>query len=106
MKSWVKGGLIFLAVIVVLSMYGVFGGTRPCIPESCKGEYLPFGNFAQGIVSLLVLPLTPLMFLLSSFVENSLFVNIFGFVVVISYLFGVGALIGFVIGKVRQKEKH
>ena len=105
MKTWLKSGLIFLGIIVILFVYGVFGGSRPCIPESCKVEYLPLGNFAKGIISLLVLPLTPLMLLLSSFVRpGNLLGNILGFVILIVYLFGVGALIGFVVGKYKVKK--
>lgn len=105
MKTWVKGGLIFLGVIAILFVYGVFGGARPCIPEECKAEYLPLGSLAQGIVSPIFIPLTPVMLFLSSFVSpDNLLGNILGFVILIVYLFGVGALIGFIVGKIKSNK--
>ena len=88
MKSWLKGGIINLIIFIVLLTLSI------TFPNS------DVGNVFSWILLVLGLP----AFLLSKFISIGFGSFSSFFILVIPYSFLLGALIGWVIGKVKSRR--
>ena len=88
MKAWLKGGLIGLGilallVILMVAMVTIFSCSIESGPDICA---IPF-----FILIILMIPIIAL--------------GSFGFIIDLLVFFGVGAIIGLIVEKIKGKEK-
>jgi len=93
MKSWLKGGLIGLIILLIIVLIDFSAG--------CK-----FGrNIGEGCGILLMLASFPL-FSLTKNLFSAGYSWYFGTIMLTGILyFIIGAIIGFIIGKIKEKKK-
>ncbi len=103
-KYWLRGGIILLVIIGILFFYSTYNYFVQCIPESesCP-KPLPYSYIILQIVSVLLIPIIPLLLIINSTYDN---MNIIGYIIMTFYIFLVGSLIGWLYGIIKNKLKN
>jgi len=97
--SWLKGGVIGIAVGALFSIYSFFNGCY----VNYGGAYTGIGCFGFGsVVSMFIAGLG--FFLMKPWASIPPF-SIFRFLGIIINLFIVGILLGWIVGKIKQKKE-
>lgn len=101
----VKRGIIFFAIFALIFVYAIFSGVwASFIPEETP-KIWPLGKVA-GRITFILIPLAPIILLISQIHgDPGAILNILGYTLIIIYLFAIGALIGWIYGKIKNTKE-
>ena len=105
LPSWEKGAAIFIILGMLLVPIGILLMQVGAYVENCQGDVCNLGIISGIGFILILIPTWPFRFFnYSNFLNNSFALIILKCVVFVLQFFIIGAIIGWIVGKIKNKK--